>query len=171
MKLSLLPVLAAVVVCAGTARAQQGEPLGISAPPKGHLTAEQLQAVARDIRAVEAHPFAPDVLEARRALLVWLIDSPDITVHVCAGPAEALAGAPAELIYQWQVSSAAYMIEHPDSANDAARVSVGGLRGALATWAAMKAALGDGPRDAALDRLAASPEEVERAGAKGCASH
>jgi hypothetical protein len=155
-------VIAALLALAGTAQAQQPAPaparsLGIQAPPQGRLSRAQLEAVARDIRALETNPLASDVMEARRELLRWLIESPDVTVKVCLGVLEPLVRSTSryhsEMHLQVVLSSGAYAIEHPDQARDVARVAAGGLEGALNTYASLKAQRGPEAADAFMERL------------------
>lgn len=155
-------VVAALLVLAGTAQAQQpatapAPSLGIQAPPRGRLSAAQLEAVARDIRALETNPLASDAMEARRELLMWLTESPDVTVKACLGVMEPLTSSTSryrrEMLLQVFLSSSAYAIEHPDQAGDVARVAAGGLEGALNTYASLKAQLGKDAADPFMERL------------------
>jgi len=171
-------ILAVLIGFAGSAQAQQPEvALGIKPHPRGHLSREQLQAVAKDIHALEANPLASDVMEARRALLIWLIESPDVTVKVCPGLeqpfTESNSRYHSEMMGQLIFSSAAYVIEHPDQARDLARVGAGGLEGVLTTYAVLKAQQGDAATDEFVERLASirergGLEEFARQATTGC---
>jgi hypothetical protein len=161
-RVPLFLAIAALLALAETAQAQRPAPapapsLGIQAPPRGRLSREQLEAVARDIRALETHPLASDAVEAGRELLVWLIDSPDVTVKACSGVLEPLTNSTSryhrEMLLQVVLSSGAYVIEHPDQAGDVARVAAGGLEGALNMYVALKAQQGKEAADAFMERL------------------
>jgi hypothetical protein len=163
-------VIAALVASAGTAHAQQPAPapapsLGIQAPPRGHLSRAQLEAVAKDIRALEINPLASDAMDARRELLAWLIESPDVTVKMCLGVLEPFTRSTSryhrEMSLQVMLSSSAYAIEHPDRASDVARVATGGLEGVLNTYASLKAQRGQEAADPFMERLS---EMRERGG-------
>jgi hypothetical protein len=175
-------VLAALLACAEGAHAQQPTPpsptsLGIQAPPRGALSRQQLEAVAKDIRALEKNPLASDATEARRVLLAWLIDSPDVTVKMCNGALEPLSRSTSryhrELLLQFVLSSGAYAIEHPDQAGDVARVTAGGLEGVLAAYAALKEQQGAHATDEFVERLSkigerGGLEEHAREVTRGC---
>ena len=157
-RLRICLVLAALFACAESAHAQQPTTsLGIEAPPRGALSRVQLEAVAKNIRALEANPLASDAAEARRLLLMWITDSPDVTVEMCGGALEPLSESTSryhqELLLQFVLSSSAYAIEHPDRAGDVARVTAGGLEGALATYTALKAQQGEQATDAFMEQL------------------
>jgi hypothetical protein len=182
LRLCLCLVLAALFACAGSAHAQQSTPaptttLGIEAPPHGTLSRAQLEAVAKNIRALEANPLASDAADARRVLLTWITDSPDVTVSMCAGVLQPLSESNSryhqELLLQFVLSSSAWVIEHPDQAGDMVRVTAGGLEGTLAAYAALKARQGDQATDAVMEQLASirergGLEEHARAATRGC---
>jgi len=141
--------------------------LGLPEFPRGSLSAEQLAEVAAAIRRLEANPLASDAWEANTSLLAWLIHSPDVTVNVCArmipAPRENALSSPAAGM-QAMLSSAAFIIEHPDRAPDAAAVNLAGLQGALHSYTIIKARHGDRARAASLERLLRLQErgELER---------
>ncbi|MFL5542013.1 MAG: hypothetical protein ACJ8J0_23705 [Longimicrobiaceae bacterium] len=181
-RLRLCLVLAALFACAESAHAQQSTPaptttLGIVAPPRGSLSRAQLEAIAKNIHALEANPLASDAADARRVLLTWITDSPDVTVQMCAGALQPLSESTSryhgELLLQFVLSSSAYAIEHPDQAGDVARVTAGGLEGALATYTALKAQQGEQAADAFMDQLSGirergGLEEHARAATRDC---
>jgi hypothetical protein len=141
--------------------------LGFPDFPKGRLSPGQLAEVAAAIRRLEANPLAPDVRDASGKLMAWLIDSPDITVNVCTHvmptPGENALSSPVT-VTMFLFSSAAFMIENPDRARDAAAVNLGGLQGSLRSYAVLKARHGDRARAASLERLLRLQErgELER---------
>ncbi|MFL5385650.1 MAG: hypothetical protein ACJ8GN_24295 [Longimicrobiaceae bacterium] len=161
-RLRLCLALAALFACAESAYAQHSAPaptapLGIEAPPRGTLSRVQLEAVAKNIRALEANPLASDAAEARRVLLMWITDSPDVTITMCGGALKSLSESTSryhgELLLQFVLSSGAYVIEHPDRAGDVARVTAGGLEGALAAYTALKARQGEQAADPFMEQL------------------
>jgi hypothetical protein len=135
--------------------------------PKGKLSPEQLAQVAAGIRRLEANPMAADLRDASRKLLVWLVDSPDITIHVCPHvmpmPGENALSSPVTGM-MFLFSSAAFMIENPDRAGDAAAVNLGGIQGVLHSYTILKARHGDQARAASLEALLQRQErgELER---------
>ena len=125
--------------------------LNIEAPPAGSLSAEQLSAVATDIRRMEANPLASDAKEATQVIMKWIIDSPDISISLCADVLDGLIGSESTyhgtLLTQFMFSSAAYIIENPDQAEDKVKINLGGLEGVINTYNVLKAEEGDAAND------------------------
>jgi hypothetical protein len=140
--------------------------------PSGRLSPEQLASVVAAIRRLEANPLAGDGMEARRNLLVWLTASPDVTVKVCE-----IVPTTGETVrypfFQFLVSSAAFIIEHPDQANDEVAVNLAGVQGALRTYQVLKARLGNEAKNGAMEELLKKQEQGQleahvRAGVARC---
>jgi hypothetical protein len=156
--------------------AQAEATLNVPVFPKGRLSAEQLAPVAEAIRRLEANPLASDGMEARRNLLMWLADSPDVTVRVCehVWPASAQSSETSGItMTQFFFSSAAFIIEHPDQARDPVTVNLAGLQGALRTYELLKARRGNAAKTRDLERLLEKRERSEleayvRAGLARC---
>ncbi len=89
-------------------------------------------------RSLEQTPVRPKGEAEREWALEWLTDAPDITVTICTEP---LAGvvqsdyryAP-EITIQDMFSIAAFLIEHPESANDPVAQQPAGVEGALTAY-------------------------------------
>jgi hypothetical protein len=130
--------------------------------PSGRLSPEQLASVAAAIRRLEANPLAGDGVEARRNLLMWLTNSPDVTVEVC-GDVAPMAGqgteASSSVFLQFVLSSAAFIIEHPDQAKDEVAVNLAGLQGALRTYKLLQARLGNEAKTRAMEELLERQEQ------------
>lgn len=150
--------------------------LNVPVFPKGRLSPEQLAPVAEAIRRLEANPLAGDVMEARRNLLMWLMDSPDVTVRVCehVWPAPPQSSETSGItMTQFLFSSAGFIIEHPDQANDPVAVNLAGLQGALRTYELLKALRGNAAKNRDLEKLLEKRERGEleayvRAGLARC---
>ena len=101
-------------------------------------TPEDRSKAVRLTRALEADPLNSDAKEHRNWLVRWLIDVPDITVTLCGNLLGPLLASKknysAEIFTQMGPSSAAFIIEHPDQANDRVAVLAAGLDGALKTY-------------------------------------
>jgi hypothetical protein len=73
---------------------------------------------------------------------MWLIEVPDISVSLCGellGPEPRSAKKyTAELVTQTAFSGAAFIISHPDQANDANAVYLAGVEGALQAYTAIR---------------------------------
>jgi hypothetical protein len=104
---------------------------------------------------LEADPFEPGARDDRTWALSWLTAAPDVTVKVCFPPAgDDLKGYPyaGELTIQDVFAMAAFVIEHPDAANDLNAQQTAGLTGALNAYRVVAKVKPDG-KSAALDSL------------------
>lgn len=156
---SFLVLLAlSLAACSGpkdAAPRADGAALAIDRPPSGPLSGDQLRAIATDIRQLEARPLAPGAREGRRNLLVWITESPDVSVSICqevAGFTGPQSPYRAELLGQFIYSSAAYAIENEGA--DAVAVNVGGLQGTLVTYRALLEREGRRARDSFMESVA-----------------
>lgn len=141
----------------------QDAKLNIGLPSSGELSQKQLAAIAGDIHRLESNPLAPDATQAAQALFKWLIESPDVSMKMCAGVTTELVQSKsphhAALLLQFMLSSAAYAIDHPDHAGDNVMLHVGGLKGATAAYALIKAAEGDSAKDSFMEKVLKLIEE------------
>ena len=98
------------------ARAQQ--------PPsqRGPSTAEERARAVKVAHELEDDPLAKGAKEQREWVIQWIMDIPDITVNVCfeyfGKVPDPPRGHSKEIARQMVISSAAFMIEHPDKAKD-----------------------------------------------------
>ena len=127
-----LAMMTVIALSAGLGLAQDRKP----------STPEQRAQAVRMTRALETDPLNKDAKKAREWLIFWLIQAPDITVTVCTDYLTPLYEkdknreknyAP-EIATQMMFSSAAFIIEHPDQANDAIDVNKAGLEGSLKAY-------------------------------------
>ena len=119
-------VAASVLIASGTSMAK----------PKASTPEERAKAVslAHDL---EAQPISDDAVEKRRWLVKWYEKVPDITVTVC----DLLGPFPnddhpffSQVLAQSMFSGGAFMIEHPNQANDQVVVQTAGVEGALKVY-------------------------------------
>ena len=107
-------------------------------PHRGPSTAEERTRVVKIAHALESDPLAKDAKDNREWVIQWIIDIPDITVTVCndyfGQLPKATRGHIREIVNQMVISSAAFMIEHPDRAKDDQAVAMAGLLGALKVY-------------------------------------
>lgn len=154
--LAFSTLLLAVLLGASPAFAQETT-LGIKAPPTGSLSAEQLAAVAADIRRLENDPLASDAKQASENLFKWAIESPDVSLSICTGVIGGLSKSEsthhATLLVYFILSSAAYVIENPDHAEDKTKVNIGGLEGVINAYNVIKAQEGDAANDSFIEKL------------------
>jgi hypothetical protein len=90
---------------------------------------------------LEENPLAKDAGEQRAWVIRWIIEIPDITVDACfdyfGDVPDPPRGHSQEITRQMLISSAAFMIEHPDKAKDEQAVALAGLLGALKAYQAI----------------------------------
>ena len=111
------------------------------AQTRGSSTPEERARAVKVAHELEEDPLAKDAKEHRDWVIQWIVDIPDITVDVCFEYFGTLPNPPrghsGEITKQMVISSAAYMIEHPDKAKDEQAVALSGLVGALKTYQAI----------------------------------
>jgi hypothetical protein len=129
--------------CVSTARAQKQEQPDQQEQPhqRGPSTAEERSRAVKIAHTLENDPLAKDAKENRDWVIQWIVDIPDITVTVCdeyfgtlAKPAR---GRTREIVNQMVISSAAFMIEHPDKVKDEQAIATAGLLGSLKMYQAI----------------------------------
>lgn len=109
-----------------------------SAARRGPSTPEERGKAVNLVRALEVDPLNEAARDSRRWLVAWLSEIPDISVQMCP----ALLGESfevnkkyaAELALQQSLSSAAFIIEHPERANDKLAVSLAGVEGVFKAY-------------------------------------
>jgi hypothetical protein len=111
------------------------------AQERGPSTPEERARAVKVAHELEQAPLAKDAPEQRAWVMKWIIEIPDITVNVCLDYFGELPDPPrghsAEISRQMIISSAAFMIEHPDKAKDQQAVAMSGLLGALKAYQAV----------------------------------
>ena len=105
---------------------------------RGPSTPEERARAVKVAHALEEDPLAKDAKENRIWVYKWIEDIPDITVNVCYEFFGKLPKPPRghilEIVNQMAISSAAFMIEHPDKVKDEQAVATAGLLGALKAY-------------------------------------
>jgi hypothetical protein len=108
---------------------------------RGPSTPEERARAVRVAHDLEENPLVVGAKEQRDWVMKWIEDIPDITVDVCLDYFGKLPDPPrghsTEIVKQMIISSAAFMIEHPDKAKDEQAVAMSGLLGALKTYQAI----------------------------------
>jgi len=119
-----------------TAHAQQQQQ-----PQRGPSTAEERARAVKVAHELEDDPLAKDAKDNREWVIQWIVDIPDITVNVCfdyfGKMPNAAHGHSKDIARQMVISSAAFMIEHPDKAKDEQAVATAGLLGSLKAYQAI----------------------------------
>jgi hypothetical protein len=119
------------LVFAPTGRAQE----------RGPSTPEERTRAVKVSRELESDPLAKDAKEQRAWVLDWIEKIPDITVNVCFDFFGKLPDPPRghskEIMMQMIISSAAFMVEHPDKVKDEQAIALAGLLGSLKAYEAV----------------------------------
>lgn len=124
---------------------------GVSAPriaaqqeehqQRGPSTPEERARAVKVAHDLEADPLAKGAEDDRAWMVQWIVDIPDITVNVCSDYFGELPNPPrhhsAEIFTQMMLTSAAFMIEHPDKAKDEQAVAVAGLLSSIKAYEAI----------------------------------
>lgn len=134
MKLTRLFALLAFLASAHPAFAQADAP---SSPG-------DRQRFVSIVHSLERAPLDPTLQDDRQWALQWVTDAPDISVDVCMEP---LGGASQkdyahfpQILFQYTIAMAAFVIENPARASDADAQQLAGVEGALKAYRTMHAA-------------------------------
>lgn len=127
----------------------------------GRFTRSQLANLAQSIRALHGDPSSADAMEMRRELLMWLMETQQVTVVVCGGLSPLLPMNDAQHPYlpELMLSMAAAVIEDGRDPADPVGVHVASIQGLLVYYQAVLAAEGPGARDPQLDALLAMAQD------------
>jgi hypothetical protein len=106
---------------------------------RGPSTSEERARAVKISHELEDSPLAKSAQENREWVYQWIVDIPDITVNVCYEyfgklPTSPTHGHANDIVQQMVISSAAFMIEHPDRAKDEQAVATAGLLGSLKAY-------------------------------------
>lgn len=99
---------------------------------------EDRQRFVSVARNLEQAPLNPGLKADREWALAWLTEAPDVTVTVCAdtlgGVLKSKYPHAGEIVVQNMFSIAAFVIEHPEAANDPNAQQLAGMEGALTAY-------------------------------------
>lgn len=149
MKIATLPAaLLALLVCAMPASARTSE----------HSSPEDRRRVVAIAHNLERAPLDAQLHHDRAWAMQWLIDAPDVTVNACLDPLGGVsqkeyAHTP-EIIAQYTLAMAAFVIENPAKENDQDAQQLAGVESALNAYRAMRSAQPD-DKSPALEKLLA----------------
>jgi len=109
---------------------------------RGPATPEERKRAVEIATLLENDPLNKDAKTLSQELLVFLIQVPDISVHLCSnvlGDYKKIKGDYAPTITaQLSFSQARFIIEHPDQANDEYQEYLAGVEGVLRTYQNIK---------------------------------
>lgn len=108
---------------------------------RGPSTPEERDTAVKAARLLEVDPFHKDAKKMREWFTLWLIEVPDIHIELCSDYLGPVAGSnknyATEIFGQTMFASAAFIIEHPEQANDRVAVNLAGVEGALKVYEAI----------------------------------
>jgi hypothetical protein len=103
--------------------------------------AEPRQRVVAIAHKLEATPLDQALFPEREWAKQWVIQNPDVRIRMCLQLLPDLRRPRykfrSEILDQMMLSSAAFLIEHPDKVGDHLAENVGGLQGALKAYSAI----------------------------------
>jgi hypothetical protein len=113
----------------------------LETPAEKHSTPEDRQRLVTVAHKLEAAPLDPVLAQDRDWAMSWVVAAPDIHVRICPSLLADLRRPKykyrSEIAAQLLISSAAFLIEHPDQADGIAPQSVGGMEGVLKAYSAI----------------------------------
>jgi hypothetical protein len=119
----------------------EGSPAAPEKPAEKHSTPEDRQRLVAIAHKLEAAPLDPALVPERGWAVTFVVGAPDLHVRICTSLLSDLRRPrykyKSEIGEQLLISSAAYLIEHPDQANNSRTQSVGGMEGVLKAYSAI----------------------------------
>jgi hypothetical protein len=110
-------------------------------PVEKHSTPEDRRRLVAIAHKLEAAPLDPALAQEREWALGWAIAAPDVHVRICTSLLSDLRRPKykykSEIGTQLLISSAAFLIEHPEQSDGIANQSVGGMEGVLKAYTAI----------------------------------
>lgn len=104
-------------------------------------TAEERQRAVAIAHKLEVAPLDKSLYPEREWALKWVIDVPDVHVKLCPGVLGRFINAKykysSEILVQLTLSSAAFVLEHPDKAEDDVAQYTAGVEGVLKAYEAI----------------------------------
>ena len=124
-----------------TSAKPEASPATPEKPAEKHSTPEDRQRLVAIAHKLEAAPLGMALAPERQWAVSWIVAAPDIHVRICP----ALLGDlrrprykyRSEISEQLLISSAAFLIEHPDQADNYRAQSIGGMEGVLKAYSAI----------------------------------
>jgi hypothetical protein len=110
-------------------------------PAEKHSTPEDRQRLVAIAHKLEAAPLDSGLAPEREWAVSWTVAVPDIHVRTCPALLADLRRPKnkyrSQLGAQLLISSAAFLIEHPEQADDSTAQSIGGMQGVLKAYSAI----------------------------------
>jgi hypothetical protein len=144
---------------------------------RGPSTPEERTRFLAVAHRLEEAPLDKQLRHDREWALQWLIEIPDISVSLCTAPLGNFITSKykysSEIVAQLTFAGAAFIIEHPDKANDKTAQFVASVEGALRAYQSILKTKPEA-RSPALDGLLQEQEQgklvesVQESSSKGC---
>jgi len=135
MMIRRLPIVALVLITSivsGSSAAQE----------RGPSTPEERKRAVEIATLLENDPFNKDAKALSSELVFFLVQAPDIHIHLCSdilGDYKKIKGEYSPIIVsELTFSQGRFVIEHPEQANDTYLESLAGVEGVLRTYQNMK---------------------------------
>ena len=139
-------MLLALLACAAPAFAQSN----------AHSSLEDRQRFVSIVHSLEHTPLDPGARDDRAWALQWLMDAPDVSVTICAGPLTKMSEKDyvhsPEITFQYSVAMGAFIIENPEKSKDPDAQQLAGVESALNAYRVMRTAQPD-DKSPALEKL------------------
>ena len=104
---------------------------------------EDKQRFVSVVRNLEQSPLNPNLRAERSWAIQWLIKAPDISVKACLTPLDGVTkdrfAHSSELVVQYMLGMAAFIIENPDKVSDIDGQQLAGVESALRAYQSMRA--------------------------------
>ena len=132
---------AAKLVAQETSSSKPDQSVAQEKPADKHSTPEDRQRLVAIAHKLEAAPLDPSLAPERQWAVNWTIAAPDLHVRICPALLSDLRRPKykykAEMSDQLLISSAAFLIEHSEQADNYRAQNIAGMEGVLRTYAAI----------------------------------
>jgi hypothetical protein len=139
----LLAALSSCLMIAASAQNASPSPTPAGSPPpvEKHSTPEDRSRLIAVARKLEAAPLDPALGPDRAWAVQWIVAAPDVHARICSGLLADLRRPKykyrSELMNQLLISSAAFLIEHPERGANVVNQNVAGMEGVLKAYGAI----------------------------------
>jgi hypothetical protein len=123
------------------AKPPEAAPAPSEKPAEKHSTPEDRQHLVTVARKLETAPLDPALAQEREWAVGWTVAAPDVHVRICTAFLADLRRPRykyrSEMGAQLLISSAAFLIEHPEQADDNTAQNIAGMQGVLKAYSAI----------------------------------
>jgi hypothetical protein len=123
------------------AKPPEAAPSPSEKPAEKHSTPEDRQRLVTVARKLEAAPLDSALAPEREWAVGWTVAAPDVHVRICTALLSGLRRPRykhrSEMVAQLLISSAAFLIEHPEQADNNTAENIAGMQGVLKAYSAI----------------------------------